>query len=285
MGEFSSILHTKLLIPLACLARVWVGLLLCLNTWRKQVDLKECSLWWIPWIRFAMAIGGVIILLRASKTIHESFSKTTSLTPISHAKVTTSSIAFPFASKGPSGKGRCLLMVATIDPSWSRIKTQTPTELSWSKIATSTLTLYHGDETLAPTSCWPPFPHFRGSFSRHSFPFFSPLPPNPLALNHGQSHWKMGLPIITLHWIETRQPHPWDREQQQSFGGKTFHQMQSQYGSLMTHTSEYVALCLDFGSSRPCSKHSVNTLWQWDRSIENPCIGTLVLWQIFDWAI
>ena len=137
---------TKLLIPLAYFARVWAALLPLRSTWRKRVDLKECNLCRMLTMRFAIAIGKMMVPLSALKTMRESVSKITSLIPISHAKETASSIAFPYASNEPSYKGRCLLMAASTDPSWSRIKAPTPTELSWLKIAASTLILYHGGD-------------------------------------------------------------------------------------------------------------------------------------------
>ena len=51
----------------------------------------------------AIVTGGVVEPLSASVTMLESVSKTTSLTPMSQAKDTTSSIAIALASKGPRG--------------------------------------------------------------------------------------------------------------------------------------------------------------------------------------
>ena len=87
---------------------------------------------------------GVMVPHRASKTTFESISNITSPTPTSYAKETASPAAFASASNGPSGKGKCLLKVAIIDPSWSRIIT--PMLIVWRsrKIATSMLALYHG---------------------------------------------------------------------------------------------------------------------------------------------
>lgn len=71
---------------LACEANKWVGrlsyLLICVTrTWRKSLNLCR-----IPSITLAIIAGASVDPFKASKTVFESHSNTTSRTPTSHAK-------------------------------------------------------------------------------------------------------------------------------------------------------------------------------------------------------
>lgn len=65
----------------------------------------------------AIKLRGEVEPKRAWDTMQESPLKIIPQTTISQAKNTASSIAFALASNGPRGNGRCVLIVAIIEPS------------------------------------------------------------------------------------------------------------------------------------------------------------------------
>ena len=143
MDEFSSIQITKESVLLAYFVKVCASLFprhfIC-PIWR---DLNSCILWWVSEMMLAIEIGGEAERERAWDIIHESPTKITSQTTISHAKNTNSSITFDSASNGPRGNGRCLLIVAITESSWSQITTPIPTDFDWEKTVASVFTFYH----------------------------------------------------------------------------------------------------------------------------------------------
>ena len=138
--------------PLAWRAKVCAGLFACRLTCWIWVRLKSCSRRRMPAVISTMETGGVVYPAIASETTLESVSKIASLMPTSHANKTALSMAFASASKGPSGRGRCLLRAAITDPSWSQITTPILIALRFENTAASVFTLYRGVR-VGPIGC------------------------------------------------------------------------------------------------------------------------------------
>ena len=98
---------------LKTLAKVWADLFPCRLTWDDWKVQNARSLEEKPKTTVEIETGTSMGFSIAWKTSMESDSKMTSLTPMSHAKIVASSIAFASASKGSNGRGRRLLKAAT----------------------------------------------------------------------------------------------------------------------------------------------------------------------------